>query len=271
MSENLNINEIIKLVKDSNKEFESDIYLPSQNKDIHVKSMNASHLKSIIKTAVSETFHDLAFNQTVFTILREILDPSCPLSSVTNLDKIAILLQLREKNVRPTIKVSLTNEDESKTIEEEIQISQLVKKLKSSNLKFNEETIQEGSYEITLGYPTIDQEYNFHRYLDQTKVKKIDENNKEDLKNLFGPIFIQELGIYVKSIKIKDTVIDMNKLIVADRISVVENLPTTALVKIIEKIDSYFGKQITDILKVEKEVDDEKYSGDIPINATLFT
>jgi hypothetical protein len=271
MSENLNINEIIKLVKDSNKEFESDIYLPSQNKEIHIKSMNASHLKSIIKTAVSETFHDLAFNQTVFIILREILDQSCPISSITNLDKIVILLQLREKNVRPTLKVSLKNDDETKTIEHEINISDIIKKVKESKFKFKDETVQEGSYEITLSYPTIDQEYNFHRYLEQTKIKKIDENNKEELKNIFGPIFIQELGIYIKTIKIKESVIDMNKLVVADRISVVENLPTSALIKIIESIDSYFGKQINEILKIEKEIDNEKYTGDIPVNATLFT
>lgn len=270
MSENLNINEIIKLVKDSNKEFESDIYVPSQNKEVHVKPMTASHLKAIIKSAVSETFQDLAFNQTTFIILRDILDASCPVSSITNLDKIVILLQLRQKNVKPTIKVTL-KKDDNKSIEEEIDISKIISKVKKSKFTFKDENIQDGIYELTLGYPTIDQENSFHRYLEQTKIKKIDENNKEDLKNLFGPIFIQELAVYVKSIKIKEQVIDMHKLTIVDRISVVENLPTSCLIKMMEKIDSYFGKQINEIIGIEKEVDNEKYSGDIPINASLFT
>lgn len=270
MSENLNINDIIKLVKDSNKEFESDIYIPSQNKEVHIKPMTASHLKAIIKTAVSETFQDLAFNTTTFLILKDILEPACPVSSITNLDKIVILLQLRQKNVKPTIKVTLKKDDD-KSIEEEFDISKIISKVKKAKFVFKDESIQEGSYELVLGYPTIDQEYNFHRYLEQTKIKKINENNKEDLKNLFGPIFIQELAIYVKSIKIKEQNIDMHKLSIADRISVVENLPTSCLVKTMEKIDSYFGKQINEIVSIEKEIDNEKYSGDIPINASLFT
>jgi hypothetical protein len=82
MSETLNINDIIGLVKETNKDFEMDIYIPSLNKDVHFKPMNASHLKSIIKTSVEGIFANNYFNQSVFSIIKDICDPSIPLSNI---------------------------------------------------------------------------------------------------------------------------------------------------------------------------------------------
>ena len=120
MSETLNINDIINLVKESNKEFECDIFLPSLKKEVRFKPMNASHLKAIIKTSVEGVFSNNIFNQTLYAIIRDIIDPSVQLSEITTIDKIYILFQLRNKNVKNTISIEVKNGEVSKVIEEDL-------------------------------------------------------------------------------------------------------------------------------------------------------
>ena len=269
MSETLNINDIINLVKESNKEFECDIFLPSLKKDVRFKPMNASHLKAIIKTSVEGVFSNNIFNQTLYSIIRDIIDPSVQLSEITTIDKIYILFQLRNKNVKNTISVEVKNGEASNVIEEDL--NKIISKLKKKKLNFESQTLSDGPYSVTIGLPTIDQEFVSDRYFEQTKIKKIDEKDKNALKDLLAPLFISEITQYIKTLKIKEQEIDFLSLNISERLSIVESLSTNIISKIIEKIDESFGKQINEILTIEKEIDGEKYSGKIELNANLFT
>ena len=269
MSETLNINDIINLVKESNKEFECDLFLPSLKKEVRFKPMNASHLKAVIKTSIEGVFANNIFNQTLFTIMKDIVDSSVPLSEITTIDKIYILLQLRNKNVRNTISVELKNGEVSKVVEEDL--GKIISKLKKKKLNFGFETLSDGPYSVTIGLPTIDQEYVSDRYFEQTKIKKIDEKDKNALKDLLAPLFISEITQYIKILKIKEQEINFLTLPINERWTIVESLSTNIISKIIEKIDESFGKQINEILTIEKEIDGEKYSGKIELNANLFT
>jgi hypothetical protein len=269
MSETLNINDIINLVKESNKEFESDLFLPSLKKDVHFKPMNASHLKSIIKTSVEGVFANNMFNQTLFAIIKDVIDSSIPLSSITTIDKIYILLQLRKMNVKNKISVEFKNGETTKVVEEDLD--KIISKLKKKKLDFSFQTLDDGPYSLTIGLPTIDQEFISDRYFEQTKIKKIDEKDKNALKDLLAPLFISEITQYIKVLKIKEQEINFLSLPISERLAIVETLSTNIISKIIEKIDESFGKQINEILKIEKEIDGEKYIGKIELNANLFT
>lgn len=269
MSETLNINDIISLVKESNKQFETDIYIPSLNKEIHCKPMNASHLKNIIKTSISGVFSNIKFNQTMFTVLKDVLDPSIPTTVINTFDKILILLQLRNKNVKNTIDVELSDGENTKT--ETFSLEKIINKGKKDKFDFSEQILTDGSYIVTLDFPSIEQEFLFDRYFEQNKLKNIKEDDKNSLKELFGPLFIHEISQYVKSIKISDSEINMRNLSVEDRTNIMENLSSNIIAKIIEKIDDVFGKQINKLLSIEKEIDGTKYKGAVQINSTLFS
>lgn len=269
MQDPLNINEILNLMKETNKEFDSQVYIPSLSKDVRVKTMNASHLKNIVKTSVEGIFANNIFNQTTFSIIKDILDPEVPLSTITNFDKMVIILQLRKFNVKKTLDVQVVNGDSTKTIT--LDLDKLINKIRKEKYNFEDQTILETPYEIVLCYPSIEHEFAFDRHFDQTRIKKTDENDRNALKELFGPLFIQELAQYVKTIRIKDQVFNLHAVSVSDRISIVEGLSGSLITKIIQKIDEIFGKQINRILKVEKEIDGEKYKGSIEMNTSIFT
>lgn len=269
MSEKLNVNDIINLVKESNKEFECDLFIPSLKKDVRFKPMNASHLKSIIKTSVEGVFTNNIFNQTICSIIKDIIDPAVPISNITILDKIYILLQLRVSNVKDVISVQLSNNE--KKISFDLKIKEHLKELKKKKINFENQTFTDGPYSVILGFPTMDQEFMSDRFFEQTKIKKIDEKDKNSIKELLAPLFIAEISQYVKTLKIKDQEIDFLSLPINERWSIIESLSTNVISKIIEKIDENFGKHVNEVLSIEKEIDGEKYSGKIELNASLFS
>jgi hypothetical protein len=264
----LNQQEILALLKESNKQFESNTYIPSLNKEVHIKPMNALHLKSIIKTALAGSFVDNQFNQTMFVILKDILDPSIPTSNINIFDKISILLDLRKKNVKSTIDVEVFAET-GKIIQ--VDIDRILRSIKKSKKSFSDQTVKDGTYEATLNFPSLDQEFIFDRDFEQTKIKKIDERNKDSMKDIPGVMFMYYLSQFIKYIKIGETNINLVAKNVQDRLTIVENLPSNLINKIIEKIDSEFGKRITEVLTVEEMIDDVSHRGVIEISPALFS
>lgn len=265
----LNQQEILALLKESNKQFESETYIPSLNKEVHIKPMNALHLKSIIKTALAGSFVDNQFNQTMYVILKDILDPSIPTSNINTFDKISILLDLRKRNVKSTIDVEMVYDETRKVIP--IDIDSVLKTIKKSKKPFTEHTVADGTYEATLNFPSLDEEFIFDRDFEQNKIKKIDEKNKDATKDIPGVMFMYYLSQFIKFIKIENTSINLVAKNVQDRLSIVENLPSNLVNKIIEKIDTEFGKRLTSILTVEQKIDDIVYKGVIEISPALFS
>ena len=153
---------------------------------------------------------------------------------------------------------------------EDFDLATFLEALKLRDYKFDDVVIKEKQYEVTLNYPNIYQEFLFDKHFDDTRIKNIDETNKEALKELFGPLFIQELTQYIKNIKINEQIIDFLTLSVADRLRIMETLPGGIVTKIINKIDKVFGKQLTDFLTVSKLIDDKVYTGTVKIDPGIF-
>lgn len=269
MPDNLNVADILNLVMESNKEFESQIFIPSLQKEIHAKPMNASHLKSILKTSVSGVFANNGFNQTTFVMLKEILDPSVPTSQINVLDKVAILLQLRKLNGKSSVDVEVTSGEVQRIVQ--VDLSHIIDKIKNSELDFTDAVAKAGNIEVTINYPSLDQEFLFDRNFETNRMKKLDENNKEAVKELLGPLFIKELTQYIKTLQIGDNLIDFLKLSADNRLAIVEKLPSSVITNIIDTIDVRFGKPITEILTVEMELDGLPFKGSISVGSNLFT
>ena len=271
MPKTLSVNEIINLVKETNLNDGNVIYIPSLQKEISVKPMTAVHLKNIIKTTVSGVFSNTIFNQSFYSILKDILPEDVNTESLTLIDKIVMMLQLRILNVRPTVKIDMENvgnKDDKKEIE--FNLSKIISKIKKYKFYFDSKIIESGQYKVELQCPNVDQEFLFDRFFQIKHIDNIDENDKGQLKSLLGPLFLKEMAQYIKNVTIQTTAIDFYKLSVEQRTSIVEQFPSKLITQILDSIDTVYGKQINDIITVEKTIDDVTYKGTIDIDASLF-
>jgi hypothetical protein len=269
MSEQLSLQEILSLVNQTNKQFDSTVYIPSLNKEVYVKSMNASHLKSVIRTAVAGVFANNVFNQITYDILKDVLDPSIPLSNITVFDKLVILLQLRMINVKNTIGVTFTSDE--KTVSMEMFIADFTKNLKLKTFNFEVSTVTDGTYEAEICFPSIENEYQFERNFAQTKIKGVDQSDLEALKNLFDPLFIKEICMYIKSVKIDDQYINLLAHPVEARLSIVEKLSSSLITKILDTIDTKYSSQLKELLTVTETVNGAIFTGSVEIGPDIFT
>lgn len=278
-NQNLNISDILGLIDTANKTLEHDVFIPSLNKEIHLKPLNAMHTKNIAKAAIEGPFAQNQFTLMTYNILKEVCDSSIPMTHLNVFDKAIILLELRIKNIKPVIDVKVYSENiytnaEGKEYKKEeivkVDLSKLLSKIKKWKLSFENQTIELENYVLTLNYPTVEEEYQFESNLYKTRIQTLDAKDSKALKTLFAPMFVNTLAQYVKNIKIGDIEIDLQSKKVVDRLAVVESLSMNASSKIIEKVDSFFGKQFNKITSVEETIDGEIYTGSIELSPILF-
>ena len=276
MAENdtpLKINDILALLDNANKSLESKVKLPSIAEEVVLLPLNANHTKNIIKSATSGLFSDNQFNLVFFQILNEVV--KCPLASLNLYDKEIISLFLRSKNISDNLDVEVSGlvkdeegEDKVDRTKKTVSISTILEKLKP--VTFEDQVIECDEYNVVMNFPSIVEEYSFDEHLFKNKLASIDEENKKSLKGLIGPIFVYNIAQYVKELVIGDKTVSLSNKKVEERLAVVEKLSANSINKIIQKIDSHFGKMLQSITDVSYTKDGTKYSGSITIGAELF-
>jgi len=262
----LEINDILNLIETVNKSLDSEAYVPSQEKPIKIKTLNANHTKNILKSAMDGAFAANQFNLIIHQILKEVVDH--PLGSLTTLDKMFLLLQLRIKNVSDEIEIELTS-DKGEKIKQKLNLNKLLNKLKKETFSFTNEVIESDKITVQLAYPSIEDEYQFEHNLFKTKIANIDEKNEKAIRSLFAPMFINNVAQFVTSININGTDINMKTKNINERLLIVEKLPAV-IDKIINKIDTVFGKQLSKITNIEITRDDVVYNGVLNLDASFF-
>jgi hypothetical protein len=277
-NQNLAIKDILGLIADANKTLEHDVFVPSINKEIHLKPLNANHSKNIARTTIEGPFAQNQFTVILYNILKEISDPSVSLTHINILDKIFVLLELRNRNIGSDLSIKGFSENEytdkdgkkyRKETDLEINLNKILSKIKKIKLDFSDKIITQDNYTLTLNYPSVEEEYQFENFI-RAKMLKIDQKNPKELETLFNPMYVIALAQYVKSISIGEQQIELASKSVDERLAVIESLSMKASNSIINIIDSFFGKQINKVLTVESEVGGESYSGRIDISPLLF-
>lgn len=262
----LEINDILSLIDTVNKSLDSEAYVPSQEKPVKIKTLNANHTKNILKSAMDGTFAANQFNLVIYQILKDVVDQ--PLSNLNVLDKMFLLLQLRSKNVSEEIEIELVSDNDEK-IKQKLNLNKLLAKLKKETFSFANEIIEADKLIVSLSYPTIDEEYQFEHNLFKTKIAVIDEKNEKAVRSLFAPMFINNVTQFVSSVNINGTEINLKSKNINERLLIVEKLPAI-IDKIINKIDSVFGKQMAKVTNIEVTKDDVVYRGKLNLDATFF-
>jgi hypothetical protein len=273
MAENLQINQILELVQQTNKSLEKKYFIPSLKTEVLVKPMTAGHLKQIVTSSLSGIFANNKFNQIVYSIIQEILVDKQIVSKLNTLDKIAILLQLRRDNVKKTITLYGYLENDSLTNATKVQdIDELIEKIKATDFQLDDVVVKVDNFEVVLNFPLLDQENQHNLYMEQTYSSKIDENDKSAIKTFFGPLFIGEIVQYIKSVKIGEQLVDFMNLSTENRIKIFESLSGPVVSEVMENIDKKLGNQIRDTLTVRfKNNSISYYIAKIDLDISILT
>ena len=103
------------------------------------------------------------------------------------------------------------------------------------------------------------------RHLASQKNIKIEVESTEELREIVGETFINELTKYINKITIGDNNLDLLTLDFKSRIKVVEKLPSNTINKVLKFIENYRQKT--------KELTSISINGlqkDLPVDASLF-
>lgn len=254
----VNINEILSTISELNKSNIISVYVPSLNDDINFKPLTVKQQKMILSTGVDTEIENLSFANAMNDIILE----NClsRKDEIKTIDKSIILLQLRQKAVGDIVTVV---EDET---EYKISIDDQVKRVKATDPVKSDFKVNTSGVEIAGKIPGLVVDTKYNKLFTKTQ-KKHSKNNKIQLTDLVGDIFVHEMVKYVNTVSINGNVIDLQSGVeLGQVIHLFESLPMSISLKVAEEIKNLRTVEIASLTS-DSLPDDVQIS----IDASLFT
>jgi hypothetical protein len=277
MSQNNEIKNIMSLIQNLDVSTGFDVYIPSLQKDIKFKQLTTEQLKQILKTVIDSPVYNTEFTLTFNQIIKEnCLDTTVSIDNLTIYDKLLIFFKTRLESVSSDYTLSFTND--------EIKDFDLTEKTKTISIKdhynnflnkkiiFEKEQFDYNNCIVVCDLPTLSTENKLEKELH--KNIKVDINTPEELRNIIGETFINEITKYISSISVNETIIDFNTQTFKNRINIVESLPTNLINKVIKYIERY-RNTVKELLSINVSAQSAtqntvQITKDIPLDATFF-
>jgi hypothetical protein len=242
MNQNNDISNIISLLQDIDIKTNFTVFIPSLRAEVNFKQLTTEQLKRLLKTVVDSPVYNAEFTLTFNEIIKEnCLSAEINTNDLNIYDKAMILIKMRSESISPNYTIEFTpaeisenNLTENKTT---ISLTNLLTDFLSKNVFFADEIIQHNECSITVNLPTIATENKLERELH--KNIKTDLTTPEDLRELIGETFINEVTKFITKVAVGDTIIDLLNISFKQRIKVVEKLPTCLINKVIKYIEKY--------------------------------
>jgi len=271
------VKDIISLIKDLDINTGFDVFLPSLQKNVKFKQLTTDQLKRLLKTIIDSPVYSTEFILTFNSIINEnCLDKEVDTNSLNIFDKLIIIFKLRIESISQEYTLNFTDEEikDNKLSEKTktISLKEHLEKFLETNVNFESQTITNNDCTIICNLPTLGAENKLEKELH--KNIKIDINTPEELRNIVGETFINEIAKFISNITIKDSTIDLLTLDFKNRIKIIENLPTSIINDVIKYIEQYrkIAKSLTTYnvtwettLSTQVSLDKE-----IPTDATFF-
>jgi hypothetical protein len=260
----LNFNDAINALNSAAETFKVDVWVPSKEKYISFKEIDAKQQKNLLSAAIDNSIYNSEFIGVFYNILRDNIlnEDKSVVDSFTIADRSFIAIALRSQ-ISDELSVKFT---ENKT--EKIKIKELISSFnryinpeKETLLIKNDDVI----ISIDINLPTFINELQYEEQFAK-EYKKIENlNSTKDLQLLVSEAFISETSKYIKSLTVNADIFDFSTLTFNQKVRIVEKLPSGLIQKILEKI-SIWKKDIDSYLTV-KSGDDSKI---ITIDSLLF-
>jgi hypothetical protein len=272
MTETPEVKDILSLIKSLDDTSNFEVEIPSLQKKILFKQLTTEQLKRVLKTVIDSPIYNTEFILTFNSIIKEnCLDEEVSVDNLTAFDKLLVLFKTRIESISPELVLSYTDEEKeqykltesSKKINLQEHFTNFVEK----GITFDNEIIDVNGCRVTCSVPTIQTENKLEKELH--KNAKLEINTPEELRNVVGETFINELVKFISQISIEDKVVDLLALPFKTRIGIVEGLPTNLINKVIKYIERY-REGTKDLLTIKISTDNGVLVKDIPQDASFF-
>ena len=230
MSTSLDVKDILSLIKDLDNNTNFNLYIPSLQKEIGFKQLTTEQLKRILKTVIDSPIYNTEFTLTLNSIIKEnCLDKEINTENFTVYDKMLILFKTRIESISTELTLNFTDEekDQFKGIEDSkvINLAEHFNSFIEKNISFQEETFELNKCILVCNLPTIQTENKLEKELH--KNTKLEVSTTEELRNIVGETFINELVKYISQITVNEKTIDLIALPFKTRINIIESRTET--------------------------------------------
>jgi hypothetical protein len=242
MSQNTDIKDIINLIQGLDNETNFNFFIPSLQKEVKFKQLTTEQLKRLLKTVIDSPVYNTEFIKTFNSIIKEnCIESDINTENFTIFDKLLLIFKIKIESISPDFNFTFTDDEvQNYNLSEKnkiVNIKQHFQDFLEKKIVFEPLAIEYNNCSIICNLPTLFTENKLEQELH--KNVKIEVNTPEELRAIVGETFINEVTKFITEIKINETDIDLMKLTFKNRISVVENLPTQIINKVIKYIESY--------------------------------
>lgn len=272
MSTSPDVKDILSLIKDLDNSANFNLYIPSLQKEVIFKQLTTEQLKRILKTVIDSPIYNTEFILTFNSVIKEnCQDKEVNTDNFTVYDKILILFKTRIESISPELTLNFTDEEKEQYKELEsgkvLNLAEHLNKFLEKDISFQEETFEQNGCTLVCSLPTIQTENKLEKELH--KNTKLEVSTTDELRNIVGETFINELVKYISQISINEKTVDLIALPFKTRISIIEGLPTTLINKVIKYIERY-REVIKPLLTTKIVVSGGELVKDIPQDASFF-
>jgi hypothetical protein len=258
---------ILEALKELDQLNSFSLEIPSIQKEVSFKQLSTEQLKGILKTVVDSPIYNSQFITTFNKIIKDnCISENIDTDQFNVYDKILILFKTRIESLSEEYTINFTEEEQkqySLPPSQTINLKEHFNKFLSKKYQFSSCTIEHNSIKVVCQLPSLLTENKLEQELH--KNIKIEVESTEELREIVGETFINELTKYIGSLSIGDTSENLLNLTFKNRVKIVEQLPTTLINKVLKYIESYREKV--------KELISITFSGlekDISLDASFF-
>lgn len=241
--------------------------IPSLGKEISFKQLSTEQLKSILKTVVDSPIYNSQFITTFNKIIKDnCVSENANTEQFTVYDKVLILFKTRLESLSEEYTFNFTEEEQkqySLPSFKTINLKEHFNNFLTKKYDFLHTVIEHNGIKATCQLPSLATENKLEQELH--KNIKIEVESTEELREIIGETFINELTKYIGSLSIGDSSENLLNLTFKNRVKIVEQLPTAVINKVLKYIEDYREKI--------KELTSVTFSGlqkDISLDASFF-
>ena len=233
-----NINDILKMLDTINADKAVEIYVPSLKRVVKFKSINTGQQKNLIKAAIDNPIFQTRLVYATYEIISENCLEKDVAKTLTYIDGISILMQLRLHSYGANYLA---------TIQEEVYTMNISSILDNSKaVEFpGLETFTDSVYTINVNIPTIFEHYENEKQMRGKKVTN--EAETVNAVEVVGDAFIAEISKYIKEITVNtgdsQVVLNYKNLNYEQRYQVLDKLPVILVKSVMGYIEKVVNLQ----------------------------
>ena len=213
-----------------------EVFVPSKNKTVKVKSLNLKQQKDLISSVLDGIKGSLDFTKT----LNQIIVNNSGLDDLKLYDKLPFIISMRKDALGNEIQ----RDDSGK-----VELQKIIDSLKNTPFKLKDvKVVKYENLQIGLKVPTLKEEIAL-----LTKSERDIDSRDDEFKDSVATLYLLEIVKYVDKLEIDEEVVDMSAIRISERMKLIEKLPL-AVYKDISKFIQSINDYERDVLTVDDYV-----------------